>query len=135
MKENLKKEIHNSIIDYYTNKIQIHGAIPEGVDWNSEESQIFRFMQLSKIIDKDNFSINDIGYGYGKYYEFFNQNFKNFSYYGYDLSSKMIEIAKKLYATANFEIITDLNSIKEQDFSIASGIFNVKMKYTEAQRL
>ena len=39
------------------------------------KSQFVRFEQLSKIINKDIFSINDIGCGYGKYFEYLQNRF------------------------------------------------------------
>ena len=55
------KEIIKQVSDYYSQKVLSHGATPEGVDWNGEESQNVRFSQLLKITDKrDGISINDI---------------------------------------------------------------------------
>ena len=50
---------HKSIDTYYSNKIREYGATPKGVDWNGEDGQLIRFHQLSKIIKKTDFSIND----------------------------------------------------------------------------
>jgi hypothetical protein len=71
-------DIHKSINNYYTNKVKTYGSTPKGVDWNGEASQFLRFKQLSKIIKKNNFSIADIGCGYGKYAEYLQNNFQNF---------------------------------------------------------
>ena len=127
--------VHQNINSYYTDKIKIHGATPKGVDWNGEKSQFIRFAQLSKIIIQDNFTINDIGCGYGKYIEYLAQNYNNYIYNGYDLSSEMIENAKKLYPNSNFLIITKPENIEKSDYSIASGIFSVKMEYNESEWL
>lgn len=128
-------KVLEDINKYYTEKINQYGATPKGVDWNSIESQFIRFKQLSKIINHDVFSINDIGCGYGKYSEYLFQKYSEFIYHGYDLSSKMIEIATKLYQNFSFTTISDLEEIKISDYSIASGIFSVKMEYTEAEWL
>lgn len=128
-------KIHNNINNYYTNKIHQHGATPKGVDWNGEESQFVRFEQLSKVIKYDKFSINDIGCGYGKYSEYLSRNYNDFIYNGYDLSSEMIENAKKLYEKLNFKAIKNLEEIEISDYSIASGIFSVKMQHNEAEWL
>lgn len=128
--------IHKNIDNYYSNKIIEHGATPKGVDWNGEESQFIRFEQLSKIIStKAKFSINDIGCGYGKYSEYLEKNFVNYSYRGYDLSQEMIDSAKKLYKDKSFYKINKLNEIFESDYSIASGIFSVKMEHNESEWL
>lgn len=127
--------ILSNINHYYTKRILTHGATPKGVDWNGEKSQFIRFAQLSKIIIQDNFTINDIGCGYGKYIEYLAQNYNNYIYNGYDLSSEMIENAKKLYPNSNFLIITKPENIEKSDYSIASGIFSVKMEHNESEWL
>ena len=130
-------KIHKNINNYYTDKIKNHGATPKGVDWNGEDSQLLRFEQLSKIINEDNFSLADVGCGYGKYCDYLKSNFKNYNYKGYDLSKEMIKNAQELYndKAVEFVHIDELNSIPNADYSIASGIFSVKMQYNETQWL
>lgn len=129
------KNIHKNIAKYYTHKINQYGSTPEGVDWNGEESQFLRFNQLSKIIKEKEFSINDIGCGYGKYSEYLSEKCNDFIYNGYDLSNEMIENAKKLYQKSNFQAIKSLEEVEISDYSIASGIFSVKMEHTESEWL
>jgi len=124
-----------NITNYYSNKIQTYGATPKGVDWNGEAGQFIRFEQLSKIINGNDFSINDIGCGYGKYIEYLEKNYKNFIYTGYDLSREMIENADRIYPGYNFKAIVQLDELQVSDYSIASGIFSVKMQHSEAQWL
>ena len=130
-------KILENINHYYTDKIKIYGATPKGVDWNGEESQFVRFEQLSKIINKDIFSINDIGCGYGKYFEFLQNRFLNFNYYGFDLSQEMIKNAKSLYSNkgGGFMQVDNLKNIEKADYSVASGIFSVKMEHNESEWL
>ena len=130
-------KILENINHYYTDKIKIYGATPKGVDWNGEESQFIRFEQLSKIINKDIFSINDIGCGYGKYFEYLQNRFLNFNYYGFDLSQEMIKNAKSLYSNkgGGFMQVDNLKNIKKADYSVASGIFSVKMEHNESEWL
>ena len=130
-------KILENINHYYTDKIKIYGATPKGVDWNGEESQFIRFEQLSKIINKDIFSINDIGCGYGKYFEYLQNRFFNFNYYGFDLSQEMIKNAKSLYSNkgGGFMQVDNLKNIEKADYSVASGIFSVKMEHNESEWL
>lgn len=130
-------KILENINHYYTDKIKMHGATPKGVDWNGEESQFVRFEQLSKIINKDIFSINDIGCGYGKYFEFLQNRFSNFNYYGFDLSQEMINNAKSLYSNmgGGFMQVDNLKNIEKADYSVASGIFSVKLEHNESEWL
>ena len=129
--------IHENINNYYTDKINKYGATPKGVDWNGEDSQTIRFEQLSKIIKKDNFSIADIGCGYGKYSEYLADNYTGYSYHGYDLSKEMVDNAKNIYKSDNvrFLHIDKLDKIPDIDYSIASGIFSVKMQHNKSEWL
>ena len=130
--------VHSKIEAYYTDKIKVHGATPKGVDWNGEEGQVLRFEQLTKIIKQDGFTLADIGCGYGKYCEYLESYFKNYNYIGYDLSSEMIINAKRIFKkkdNVEFESIQNLVSIDKVDYSIASGIFSVKMQHNETEWL
>ena len=125
--------IHKDIDNYYTEKVKAYGATPQGVDWNGEESQFLRFKKSSKVIKNNNFSIADIGCGYGKYVDYLQNNFKIFDYIGYDLSQEMIQIANKNYKNyknMNFMHINNMSDIEVSDYSIASGIFSVKMQHS-----
>ena len=123
-----KSDILSESAEYYSSKIAQFGETPRGVDWNGKESQTIRFEQLCKIIKTQGpFSINDLGCGYGALYDFLDEQYDEFSYFGIDISTAMIEAAKLRYQHkdgVNF-IISDQPS-QESDFSIASGIFNVR---------
>ena len=47
------KKILDAVNTYYTDKVQQFGDSPQGVDWNSEKSQILRFEQLCKILPQN----------------------------------------------------------------------------------
>lgn len=116
------------IDNYYTNKIKQYGITSQGVDWNSKESQFIRFEQLSKIINKkDDFSILDYGCGYGALIEFLNNKFFNYIYQGYDISEEMISHAQKNFRSENITFTTKKSQLQPSDYTVASGIFNVKL--------
>lgn len=131
----IKNKIYNHIDKYYSNKIKLFGANYKGLDWKSEEDQFIRFHQLSEIIENDNSSLNDIGCGLGDFTRYINNNFLNIKYIGYDISKAMINNATRLYPQNKFIHIKNLNELKVADYSIASGIFNVKMKYSKTKWL
>jgi len=127
-----KKEnriILKKVRDYYEKKLSKFGHTPKGVDWNSEESQEIRFEQLTKVIDPkiQSFSIIDYGCGYGALYEYLASRNNQFSYIGYDLSTKMIDTGKKLFSNPRIKWINDDSNLESSDYLIASGIFNVKL--------
>jgi len=119
-----------SVDQYYTEKIKLHGATSQGVDWNSVESQELRFQQLARVIHTTkNFSINDFGCGFGSLYGYFLKNKLKPTYHGFDISAEMVQKAKQTYqksVPAQFRI--SHIPWKKADYSVASGIFNVRLR-------
>lgn len=122
---------------YYRAKIQEHGSVPSGVDWNSKESQELRFEQLLKVCAGTNrFSINDLGCGYGHLYDYMKKRFAEFVYHGFDVSEAMIESALEIYGGnpgATFRVASQADA--RADYTVASGIFNVKLDAKDAEWL
>jgi SAM-dependent methyltransferase len=127
------------IAAYYSEKLALHGETARGVDWNGEDSQTIRFEQLCKIFDTEpqslgNFSLNDIGCGYGALYDFLRRRNRSLSYFGVDISTAMVQAAKRRYADdlqAHFQVSS--SPAREADYGVASGIFNVRLTKTEAE--
>lgn len=125
--------ILRTIDDYYSSKIIAHGECPRGVDWNGEESQHLRFQQLLKVVQVEgDFSIIDVGCGYGALIDYLRKSFKKFKYTGIDISEQMITAARSRYGqddSTQFHVSS--NSPTHADYSVASGIFNVRLKHDE----
>ncbi|MBN1187425.1 MAG: class I SAM-dependent methyltransferase [Bacteroidales bacterium] len=130
-----KTEIFNEIANYYNSKLKEHGATPCGVDWNGENSQILRFDQLTQIIKPvKNFSLNDLGCGYGGLLDFLNMKYQgvDYTYIGYDISDDMICSAKSRHANRkNARFCTERMPMEIADYSVASGVFNVRLENSE----
>ena len=129
--------IESDISVYYSEKVSKYGACPRGVDWNGVESQMIRFNQLSKLISANSdFSVNDLGCGYGAFLGYLNSNFESFHYFGLDISCEMIEKAKDIYGDKlNAEFYCISKPPQVANYSIASGIFNVKLGYSDSDWL
>jgi SAM-dependent methyltransferase len=116
---------------YYSERLAAHGPVPLGVDWSCEPTQQLRFVQLLKLRGaKRKFSLNDLGCGYGALLAYLDRRHAsaNIDYLGTDISEAMIAEARKLWAgrtATRFEV--GHASSREADFSVASGIFNVRM--------
>lgn len=130
----------NSLLDevaaYYAEKLAEHGATPRGVDWNGEQSQIVRFAQLCKIINPEtpNFSLNDLGCGYGALLHYLRDNHANCTYLGVDVSQEMITVAEKRHAAVDqARFITATEPGVAADYGLASGIFNVRLGRSDAE--
>ena len=135
MKNNhLFEPVLQQVEKYYSNKIGLHGATPQGADWNSIESQELRFAQLAHIfIGQESFSINDFGCGYGALLGYLRERYSSFQYNGFDISESMVTMAQKLYAGTEYcTWTTELSGLPLADYTVASGIFNVKLETDEA---
>lgn len=131
-----KTELLDEVANYYAEKLAEHGETPRGVDWNSEESQTIRFEQLCKIIDpgKSIFSLNDLGCGYGALLDYMRDRKLACSYLGVDVSREMISAAAQRHSTAHqARFITSAEPDQMADYSVASGIFNVRLERTDAE--
>ncbi len=123
-------KIGREVKAYYDDKINTFGTTPQGVDWNSIESQELRFEILSRVINENkHFSILDYGCGFGSMFNYFEGKFEKFDYTGFDLSDKMIEAANDKISKQNAVFTTQLPS-QPFDYVIASGIFNIKLDNT-----
>lgn len=120
-------KILTDVAAYYSAKLAEHGETARGVDWNGEESQVLRFAQLCRVIDRpQGFSITDMGCGYGALLDYLQTRYTDFSYYGCDVSEVMIEAAGKRHASRkNARFFAGAEAPQVADFALASGIFNV----------
>jgi SAM-dependent methyltransferase len=109
------------------------GPTARGADWNSRQSQELRFSQLTRIIvPKSRFSVIDYGCGYGALIPFLLRRFSAFQYLGFDWSAAMIAEATRLYGQLrNCRFVTGGELSEKADYTVASGIFNVKLDHPE----
>ena len=128
-------EILSEVADYYSAKLAEHGETPRGVDWNGEESQVLRFEQLGKVIDRSaGFSLTDLGCGYGALFEYLRPRYRDFSYIGCDVSGDMVRAARDRYATStNARFTVAAEPPEATDYGVASGIFNVRLGRSDTE--
>lgn len=123
--------LHVEIAHYYSQKVLMHGPTPLGVDWPCVPTQELRFVQLLRLCDFDKpFALNDIGCGYGAMLAFLARRHrrKQIDYLGIDLSPDMLVEATRLWAKRNnTRFVVGHASPRIADYSVASGIFNVKL--------
>lgn len=128
-------ELYRDIERYYSGKIEAHGATPLGVAWPCRPTQELRFVQLLRVCEADpSFSLNDIGCGYGALLAFLAKRHrrKKIDYLGLDLSAQMIAEARRLWGKRpHAEFLVANASPRVADYSLASGIFNVKLNQSE----
>lgn len=134
--ENSSTSLLSEVATYYSGKLAEYGNTPRGVDWNGAEGQTLRFAQLCQIIEnkKKEFSVNDLGCGYGALLEYLNESCSAVTYLGIDIAEDMIGSARdrhKSIANSRFIVASEPDSVA--DFGIASGIFNVCLNRCKAE--
>jgi SAM-dependent methyltransferase len=124
----------DAVREYYEAKLRDHGATPQGVDWNGENSQRVRFNALSKVIDAPEapfLSVDDYGCGYGAYLDYLlERGPKDLDYLGLDVCADMVNEARRLHVQGAFEVGS--RSPRVADYSVASGVFNVALDQERA---
>lgn len=133
-------DILTEIGSYYQSKLRQHGPTPNGVDWNSIESQRLRFTQLLRVVSSKqeeqpgrSFSIFDYGCGYGALLDSLIDSDFQVDYVGYDIATDMVAKARELHTvlpprlTARF--VSDPYALPRCDYAVASGVFNVKLHH------
>jgi SAM-dependent methyltransferase len=124
--------IISSVGQYYTGKLRDHGPSPQGVDWNSEESQHLRFEQLLRVCPPAGpFSLLDYGCGYGALLDHLGDRAAQVDYRGFDISDAMVSAARELHGEGpDRRFSTDLSALGRSDYAVASGIFNVSLDFS-----
>jgi SAM-dependent methyltransferase len=121
--------------DYYGSKVRAYGARPQGVDWSSDEAQRRRFDQFGRLFDAGGeISINDYGCGYGGLVEWLDRRERPYRYVGLDISADMIALARAAHGgRACCRFTTDPGEVSPADYTVASGVFNVKLDTPAAE--
>ena len=123
-------------ISYYEGLLAEHGADFRALDWNNPESQKLRYQVLKEILvygkKASGVSVLDVGCGFGDLYGFFRAekllSRHKIRYTGFDISPKLLEVARKKYPDAKFELkdILEERGLSKFDYIFCSGIFNIR---------
>ncbi len=119
----------------YTQNLREHGLTSKSVGWKDEASQLLRFAKLGLLIERDSkntnqgITVNDLGCGYGAMFKYLDNlpGFRLDRYFGYDISSTMLEAAAEHIKDPRAELINGTNLTRMADYSFVSGTFNVRM--------
>ncbi len=126
----IQASIREAVRRYYEEKLKAFGPTPQGVDWNSKESQYIRFSQLARLLPGDPkaaFSVMDYGCGYGEIYGYVAQRWPHARVEGYDISPAMVRTAAERYPKGRW--MSEIPSGHRVDYVVASGIFNVRLDF------
>lgn len=125
------------VVSYFDGKLKKHGVNAKGLDYNSAGAQEIRFEQLCKVIHSTRpFSVNDYGCGYGSLADYLKGLGHRFSYTGFDVSKTMIDAAKaRPGADVNWKFTAELTEMNPADYTIACGVFNLRINTPEEEWL
>lgn len=132
MAEMSADEFRRRTTDHYRTCFAEHGATPLGVDWNGAPSQEAHFEQLLKLLPSDRaIDINDLGCGYGALADFLDARRELARFRGYDVNAEMVSVARQRFADERFSFEVSDRPTEQADFSVASGIFTLRLGRTD----
>lgn len=124
------------IAELYSESLKKHGMTPMGVGWRDDDSQRLRFSKLLEVVDcSPPFSVNELGSGYGALFEYLRENEMPIkAYRAHEISAEMLLAAEKRIGGNDMVQLTDSSQLDRMaDYSFASGIFNVRFEYDDAE--
>ncbi len=131
----IKSLIHNilnkEISNIYNKRFDTFNNTPKGVFWNSKLSQDLRLnIILDKILQNaksDEFSIADIGCGYGRLYEIIRERKLDgkVQYHGFDINQKIINFCRNNIDFGNIKFSISALPLNETDYVVMSGTYNL----------
>ncbi len=131
IKSLIHKILNKEISNIYNKRFDTFNNTPKGVFWNSKLSQDLR---LNIILDKilknsksDEFSIADIGCGYGRFYEILKERNLDdkVKYHGFDINQKIINFCKNNKDFVNVKFGISALPFDDTDYVVMSGTYNL----------
>ena len=125
------KLLNKQISNIYNKRFNNYNNTPKGVFWNSKLSQDLRLNiildKILKIAKSEEFSIADIGCGYGRLYEVIKERNldSKVQYYGFDINEKLINFCKNNKDFENIEFAINALPFKKTDYIVMSGTYNL----------
>ena len=127
----IRKLLNKQISNIYNKRFDTFNNTPKGVFWNSKLSQDLRLnIILDKILQNaksDEFSIADIGCGYGRFYEILKERNLDdkVKYHGFDINQKIINFCKNNKDFVNVKFGISALPFDDTDYVVMSGTYNL----------
>ena len=125
------KLLNKQISNIYNKRFNNYNNTPKGVFWNSKLSQDLRLnIILDKILQNsknDEFSIADIGCGYGRLYEIIRERKldRKVQYHGFDINEKLINFCKNNKDFKSVKFAISPFPFNDTDYVVMSGTYNL----------
>ena len=131
IKSVIYKLLNKQISSIYNKRFDNYNNTPKGVFWNSKLSQDLRLNiildKMLKISQRNDFSISDVGCGYGRLYEIIrDRNLDGkVEYQGFDINQKVINFCKNNKDFKNVKFAISTFPINKTDYIVMSGTYNL----------
>jgi trans-aconitate methyltransferase len=131
----VSQRLKRAVVEHYERQLDRYGPTARGMDWKDEASQRLRFEVLCGVCDLDGKSVCEIGAGAGHLYDFLRQRGIDADYTGVDLSTRMVEAARRRHPHVAFEQRDILVDAPEAayDVVLCSGLFHVKLDHQDVE--
>jgi SAM-dependent methyltransferase len=124
----MEKTDKERIIQRYNTRLVEYGDDIRTLASGTEERRRIRYKVLTEIGLLSPCSVLDIGCGFGDFYGYLYEKHIRARYFGYDINSKLIEIARTKYPTADFDVKDiQVDPFPEFDFIVSSSSFNLRL--------
>ena len=121
----------------FEDSFQKYGDNPKACLW--EQKMVFRYEELTSAVDLNDASVLEIGCGIGGFYDYCinDKGTINMRYKGIDLVEGMIDLAKRKYPFAEFEVCDILEQKLQEtyDYVILCGVFNVAFNTEDMKKI
>lgn len=134
-------ERYQDIYKHYEKKLFKYGPTHKGMDWPNANDLDKRFNVMTGLFNNFKLkkpSVLDLGCGVGLYIDYLKRNnlFDKILFTGIDISSKMIETAKKIHPDENFfvqDIIKKPLSVNSYDYILMNGVLTEKVSLSKIE--
>lgn len=117
------------IIRRYRERLAKYGKDIKTLASGVNGRQLIRFKAMSEIGDLSNHSILDVGCGFADYYQYLKERKLKVDYTGYDICPDFIEICRKKFPEARFEVKDiQVEPVDQKfDYVVSSQTFNNRL--------
>ncbi len=130
----MTQKVIEQIGQLYTDNLKQHGIDSKSVGWPNADDHLLRFDKLlSNVNLSDIESFNDLGSGYGAILDYLSSREKILkTYFAYDISQEMLDaMPTDKYPKTEIQKFLEPYLRTVADFSVASGIFNVRFSESD----
>jgi methyltransferase family protein len=131
---------YHQIVEESEKRLIAHGDRPEGVGWPVAKDAPTRYRVMLEAIrpeHRQRVSLLDFGCGLSHLYEYIRrEGLTGIGYSGLDISPRFLELSRQKYPEVTYyaiDVLKDDSSLPEFDYIIMNGIFNSRVRMSQAE--